>query len=86
MALSQKAANCKDLNADKGEMQRRHFATIATTIRNIPDYLPLDGMPGVVAPISRQAIAEHFANELAATNPRFDRARFLAACLADNGK
>ncbi len=43
------------------------IAAIVADIRNADD---------------RAATATHFANKLSATNPRFDRARFIAACNA----
>ena len=49
--------------------QHRHFAEIARVIRTLP------GAPDII-----DDVAEHFADELARTNPRFDRKRFLAAC------
>ena len=56
--------------AKKGvELQHRHFAFIAATIAS---------MHGCNA--YRMTIAEDFAKACAATNPRFDRNRFLAAC------
>ena len=71
MALSEKAAASKDKRTGLSEMQHRHFATIATILRN---YRTTDE--------SRKAhVIEHFADELARTNPRFDRSRFIAACV-----
>ena len=37
MALTKDTAHRKDLNAGIGGMQHRHFATIATIIREMPD-------------------------------------------------
>lgn len=68
MTLSTKAAHRKDISTGISEMQHRHFATVATIIRALPD-------AGL-----RADVAEHFADSLASSNPRFDRARFLAAC------
>lgn len=55
------------------ELQHRHFAFIAQTIKAIPDH-----------PQFRSYLREHaaktFADACARTNPRFDRARFLRAC------
>lgn len=72
MALTQKSANRKDIStANKGvEMQHRHYAAIAAIIRDIE------------ADVMRGVIADHFADGLRATNPKFDRARFIAACQA----
>jgi len=54
-------------------MQKRHFDLIAATIANmsVPD------------PLYRHYVANHFANALQSTNPRFDRARFLKACMGE---
>jgi hypothetical protein len=65
--LSEKSATRKDIASGIGDMQHRHFATIAAIIARIPD-------AGY-----RQDMAEHFADNLRSTNPRFDRARFLTA-------
>jgi hypothetical protein len=53
---------------------RRDFELIAGCIRNMPACVPAD---------VRRAHARHFAVQLAATNPRFDSGRFLAACGVD---
>lgn len=66
MPLTKATAHRKDLTTGLAPMQHRHFATIATIIRDMP------GRKDVVAAI--------FADRLAATNPNFDRDRFLAAC------
>lgn len=71
MPLKSETAMRKDVNSGLGEMQHRHFATIATIIRAMPDDLFSRG------------VANHFAEMLKETNPRFDRARFLKACLKD---
>ena len=49
-------------------MTRKHFKAIAATVSAIADLA------------ERQKQAEFQANICAQTNPRFDRARFLAAC------
>lgn len=69
MALTTKSAHRKDLNAGIGDMQHRHFATIATIIREMPDMSE-----------DNRSLAEYFADRLAGTNPNFDRSRFLRAC------
>lgn len=69
MALSEQAALNKDRRNHTSEMQHRHFATIADIIAESP----------FGAKMQRQ-VAEYFADRLRATNPRFDRARFLRAC------
>lgn len=54
-------------NANADVLQHRHFAVVA----------------GIVAKIDaskRLEVAKHFADELASTNTRFDRTRFLRAC------
>jgi len=75
MALSAKAAHAKDAGK-VADLQHRHFATIATFIAQ------MDHGPSTFGQWSRDDIAAHFADKLAATNPKFDRARFLAACRA----
>lgn len=49
------------------EMQHRHFSVIAAIIAQLD--LP-----------TRKKMANHFADSLAQTNPKFDRGRFYAAC------
>ncbi len=49
-------------------MQRRHFELIAEAIQELGDVA------------IRPFMARHFASKLAATNPNFNRARFLRAC------
>lgn len=72
MALKPDAAFRKDrTNAAADVMQHRHFAVIAGIIA---------GMQGDWSKQAHAHIAHRFANELASTNPRFDRARFLKAC------
>lgn len=67
--LKPETAQRKDLTAGIGDMQHRHFATIATIIREMK--------PDVYGP---EEVAQEFAERLRATNPKFDRARFLLAC------
>lgn len=69
--LTPESAARKDRTSGLGELQHRHFATIAAIIRACPLTWPDP---------DRVAIANHFANELARTNPKFDRKRFLTAC------
>jgi hypothetical protein len=69
-------ANRKDLNAKTASMQHRHFATIARIIRDMRH-------SGWTADADR--VAECFARELRATNPRFQASRFLAACGVEEG-
>lgn len=54
-------------------MSRKDFEMIARVLRETT------GGPDMPEPL-RDHIARTFADELAATNPRFDRARFLKAC------
>lgn len=62
-------ANRKDLNAKTAHFEHRHFATIASIIREMPnDYN------------GRLLVAEEFAKRLRATSTRFQESRFLAAC------
>lgn len=49
-------------------MQRRHFELIARVVSHITNTT------------NRRTVAEEFADELAHTNPQFDRAKFLRAC------
>jgi hypothetical protein len=61
--------NARDLSTKPVTMTHMHFRLIAATIAS----LNLDEA-------SRLTTAISFANDLASTNPRFDRARFLDAC------
>lgn len=70
MALTIEAALRKDKRNAKcipARMEHRHFAMIAGILALLPQSEEND------------EIVEHFAKELAKTNPRFDRARFLRA-------
>lgn len=49
-------------------MTRKHFAAIAAIVAQI------------TVPNNRRETAHRFADWLKGDNPRFDRARFLAAC------
>lgn len=73
MALKPEAALRKDLTMPSGKdvFQHRHFAAMAAIIKQM-DGEDFEGL--------RPTIARFFASELARTNPRFDRSRFLAAC------
>ena len=51
-------------------MTRRDFELIAQAIQT---FRP-------TSPLTRKALAAHFASFLATTNPRFDRAKFEKAC------
>ena len=52
-------------------MTRKDFVLIARTIRNSSE---------IIDETALEALAENFAEELAETNPNFDRDRFLKAC------
>ena len=54
-------------------MTRQHFALIAEVIEQSP-----------FAPGHKEYLAETFAEKLRATNPNFNRARFLRACGAED--
>ena len=77
MALTTEAALRKDkTNAAApfdGTLQHRHFAVIAGIIASMPNHAP-------TLRTAKRSVALQFADKLADTNPRFDRARFLAAC------
>ncbi len=75
MALTKQSAHRKDINSGISAMEHRHFATIAKIIREIDQ-----GLIPCSTDATRKFMAELFADELRATNPNFNRARFLAAC------
>ena len=54
-------------NARNPVMEHRHFAVVAGIIAELPTN-------------QRGHIAGFFADKLAGTNPKFNRARFIAAC------
>lgn len=56
-------------------MERRHYELIARTIMDICVM-----SEGEISPRNRTLIARSFAQTLRATNPRFDKERFLKAC------
>lgn len=64
----------KDLNTGKATMEHRHFATVAAILKNMRNTVP------DISEDMHDTIATEFAHELASTNPKFDRKRFLAAC------
>ncbi len=66
--LKPETALAKDRRTGLSPMQHRHFSTVAAILATMPDRA------------SAEVAAHHFAAELPATNPKFDRARFLAAC------
>lgn len=75
MTLHTASANRKDLRtAQRGiSLEHRHFSFIAATIAALPDHAP-------TLRAQKTSIAHAFADACRATNPRFDRDRFLAAC------
>lgn len=54
-------------------MTKKDFELIAQTIRQAE-----------LRPRCREHLARDFAYNLATTNPRFDRARFVAACIGED--
>ena len=67
--LTEKSAHRKDITTGLADMQHRHFATVATIIREMP-----------VDVYGPEQVAEIFADKLARTNRNFNRDRFLRAC------
>ena len=74
MALTTESALRKDKTTGKAEMQHRHFSTVAAILAD------LNAENAGVSIGQHRDICEYFADELATTNPRFDRDRFLKAC------
>lgn len=76
--MTDDAAIQKDRTQPSGSqvMQHRHFAEIARIIREMDKVNNQEhGFIDV-----REDVAEHFAANLARTNDRFDRRRFMIAC------
>jgi hypothetical protein len=71
MPLTAASARAKDTRASTPTMTHQHFAYIARVIRETP-------MSG----LQREAAIDTWTHALARTNPRFDRARFITACMA----
>lgn len=73
MPLKTTSANRKDINtAARGvTLEHRHFSFIAATIADL-------GLPWA----TQDVVIKQFADACAQTNPKFDRARFIAACVA----
>jgi hypothetical protein len=69
-----KPAHKKSLRGE--EMTRKDYIMIA----NIIAFNQVDFVEGDDGHTLLKILANQFANELQADNPRFDRARFLAAC------
>lgn len=59
-------------------MTKKDFELIAAAI--VSTRIPYDRVSLSAYQLMLGAVAESLANALATTNPRFDRARFLAAC------
>lgn len=82
MTLTIESAARKDRTTERATFQHRHFATIADILKrrftHAPDMRRLDEH----GPLrwSTLDICEIFADELGATNPKFDRDRFMRAC------
>lgn len=75
MPLSPEAALRKDTTSAQGAtLEHRHFAVIAAILRSLPS----DGVDD--ATFDWPTLVNHFTRELAKTNPRFNAARFIAAC------
>ena len=76
MPLKPQAALDKDKLGARhpATLQHRHFAVIAGILAE-PKARGAD-------PKQHATVCEHFANELAKTNPNFDPKRFLIACEA----
>jgi hypothetical protein len=68
--LTKQAAHRKDTRNAPATFTHQHFRTVAAIIRKA------NGKQGMIT----ADIAHHFADALAATNPNFNRHRFLMAC------
>ena len=73
--MNVQAANRKDIRtaAHGVDMQHRHFSFIAAVIAAMPDH-------AATLRAQKTSVANTFADACAATNPSFDRSRFLKAC------
>ncbi len=71
--LTSQSATRKDKRTGIADMQHRHFTTIAAIIVDLERVTDLSAD-------DRREVAITFAINLAKTNPKFDRARFLRAC------
>lgn len=72
--LSKASAHRKDTRNAPATFTHQHFRKVAEIVRTMPTRDC--GKNQYV----RAEIAEYFAESLAATNPNFNRARFLTAC------
>lgn len=78
MPLTTHAASAKDrAQPTAPSFQHRHYAEIARIVRG---YTPPAVGDDFTRAMVRQSVARAFADGLARTNPKFDRARFLRAC------
>lgn len=59
-------------------MTKKHFELIASTLRHLAPPRELPSSPRAYE--QWRATVESFADMCAASNPRFNRTRFLAAC------
>lgn len=72
--LTQSSAHRKDISTGQNaDLQHRHFAFIAATIKAMPERQAEQRFV-------KTQCALAFADACAGTNPRFDRRRFLLAC------
>jgi hypothetical protein len=72
--LSDDAKSRKDAaSVGKATLEHRHFAVIADILKNLHS---------MGDDKNRTWVADYFAHELAKTNPKFDRKRFLKAANA----
>lgn len=86
--LTTKAAHRKDTRSAPATFTHQHFRKVAEILRQCK---PIDGSNPLLDDAIDEAVGEalqrkwesmvnHFADALHATNPNFDRQRFLAAC------
>lgn len=72
--ITPESATRKDKTTGIADMQHRHFSTIATIIND------MRRDADSTSKFDADRVAHHFADQLRATNPKFDHARFLRAC------
>lgn len=76
MPLKTAAAFRKDTTSPMSTtLEHRHFAVIADILKRLHS---------MGHDKNRTWVADYFASELVRTNPKFDRARFLRACNAED--
>jgi hypothetical protein len=66
----------------RGNMTRKDFVLIAETIKQLPSF----DVPADSDVVRFSALVARFADALATTNPRFNRARFEKACNGKDGR